>query len=85
LRPARLVDAAYTLASFIDAGDFRVAVASRGSFRAGDGVGKPLAIRLMSTSAELAVLLGPDLSFAESVLCVARRVARLRPQICIKG
>jgi cyclopropane-fatty-acyl-phospholipid synthase len=56
----------YALASFIHAGDFRVAVARGGSFRVGDGVGKPLAIRFKSTSAELAVLLDPDLRFAES-------------------
>ena len=56
----------YALASFIHAGDFRVTVAKGGSFRVGDGGGRPLAIRFMSTSAELAVLLDPDLRFAES-------------------
>jgi len=56
----------YALASFIHAGDFHVTVAKGGSFRIGDGAGKPLAIRFMSTAAELAVLLDPDLRFAES-------------------
>jgi cyclopropane-fatty-acyl-phospholipid synthase len=60
---ARLLQ--HALASFIHAGDFRVSVPKGGSFRVGDGVGKPSAIRFMSTSAELAVLLDPDLRFAE--------------------
>ena len=51
--------------SFVHTGDFNVATADGGSFRVGDGTGEPLAIRFMSTSAELAVLLDPDLRFAE--------------------
>ena len=56
----------FAFQSFIHAGDFRVSTADGGSFRVGDGTGKPLAIRFMSVSAELAVLLDPDLKFAES-------------------
>jgi len=51
--------------SFVHTGDFSVSTADGGSFRVGDGTGKPLAIRFRSTSAELAVLLDPDLRFAE--------------------
>lgn len=51
--------------SFVHTGDFSVSTADGESFRVGDGSGEPLAIRFMSTSAELAVLLDPDLRFAE--------------------
>jgi cyclopropane-fatty-acyl-phospholipid synthase len=51
--------------SFVHTGDFSVSTADGGSFRVGDGTGEPLAIRFMSASAELAVLLDPDLRFAE--------------------
>ncbi|MGB9116776.1 class I SAM-dependent methyltransferase [Bradyrhizobium sp.] len=51
--------------SFVHTGDFSVSTADGGNFRVGDGTGKPLAIRFMSASAELAVLLDPDLRFAE--------------------
>src|SRR5271167_3899710 len=55
----------FAFRSFVHTGDFSVSTADGGSFRVGDGAGKPLAIRFMSTSAELAVLLDPDLRFAE--------------------
>jgi cyclopropane-fatty-acyl-phospholipid synthase len=51
--------------SFVHTGDFSVSTADGGSFRVGDGTGAPLAVRFMSASAELAVLLDPDLRFAE--------------------
>jgi cyclopropane-fatty-acyl-phospholipid synthase len=55
----------FAFRSFIHAGDFRVSTADGGSFRVGDATGEPLAIRFMSVSAALAVLLDPDLRFAE--------------------
>ena len=45
--------------------NFSVSTADGGSFRVGDGTGEPLAIRFMTVSAELVVLLDPDLRFAE--------------------
>ncbi|WP_082512552.1 cyclopropane-fatty-acyl-phospholipid synthase family protein [Afipia sp. Root123D2] len=51
--------------AFVHTGDFSVSTADGGSFRVGDGTGEPLAIRFMTVSAELAVLLDPDLRFAE--------------------
>ena len=42
-----------------------MSTADGGSFRVGDGTAEPLAIRFMTVSTELAVLLDLDLRFAE--------------------
>ena len=56
------------LASFIHAGTLRVVTARGEEFTVGDGTGKTLAIRFASVTAELGVLLDPDLKFGEAYM-----------------
>lgn len=66
----RLVDRLLrtTLASFIRNGTLRVTTSRGNTFTMGNGTGKPLAIRFISASAQLGVLLDPDLKFGETYM-----------------
>ena len=61
---ARLLKHAF--ASFIHMGNLRVTTATGDVFTVGDGSGMSLAIRFSSTSAQLGILLDPDLRFGEA-------------------
>jgi len=56
----------YASASFIHMGNLRVTTATGDVFTVGDGSGMSLAIRFYSTSAQLGILLDPDLRFGEA-------------------
>jgi cyclopropane-fatty-acyl-phospholipid synthase len=56
----------YAFASFIHIGNLRVTTAKGDVFTVGDGNGRSLAIRFDSTSAQLGILLDPDLKFGEA-------------------
>ena len=56
----------YAFASFIHTGDRRVTTARGDEFTVGDGSGRSSAIRFTSTSAQLGILLDPDLKFGEA-------------------
>jgi len=56
------------LSSFIHAGNLRVVTSGGDVFTVGDGNGKPLSIRFGSASAQLGVLLDPDLRFGEAYM-----------------
>jgi cyclopropane-fatty-acyl-phospholipid synthase len=63
---ARVLQCAFV--SFIHAGNLRVTTVGGHAFTVGDGSGKPLAIRFCSVSAQLGVLLDPDLKFGEAYM-----------------
>jgi cyclopropane-fatty-acyl-phospholipid synthase len=56
----------YAFSSFVHTGNLRVTTAKGDVFAVGDGNGRSLAIRFDSTSAQLGVLLDPDLKFGEA-------------------
>ena len=53
------------LGAFIRRGTFRLTTARGTTFSFGDGTGKPLAVRVATRSAELAILLDPELGLGE--------------------
>jgi cyclopropane-fatty-acyl-phospholipid synthase len=58
----------FLLKSFIRRGTFKITTSRGASFTAGDGTGKPVAIRFIRRSAEWAILLDPELKFGEAFM-----------------
>jgi cyclopropane-fatty-acyl-phospholipid synthase len=56
------------LNKLVRAGNLRVTTASGAGFAVGDGSGKPLAIRFVTSAAELGVLVNPELRFGEAYM-----------------
>src|SRR6185437_14122884 len=58
----------FLLQTFIRRGTFKVRTSRGTTFTAGDGTGKPVAIRFTRRSAEWAILLDPELKFGEAFM-----------------
>jgi cyclopropane-fatty-acyl-phospholipid synthase len=56
------------LSAFIRHGTFRLTTARGATFVFGDGTGKPLAVRITTLGAELAILLDPELGLGETYM-----------------
>ncbi|MFL6797861.1 MAG: class I SAM-dependent methyltransferase [Xanthobacteraceae bacterium] len=56
------------LENFIQQGNLRVTTASGSSFTVGDGSGPPLALRFTTRTAQIGVLLDPELRFGEAYM-----------------
>jgi cyclopropane-fatty-acyl-phospholipid synthase len=54
--------------SFIRRGNLRITTAHGTTFTLGDGTGEPVAVRFLSTSAELGVLIDPELKLGEAYM-----------------
>jgi cyclopropane-fatty-acyl-phospholipid synthase len=58
----------FLLKTFIRRGTFKVTTSRGTRFTAGDGTGRPVAVRFTRRSAEWAILLDPELKFGESYM-----------------
>jgi len=58
----------FLLQTFIRRGTFKVRTSRGTTFTAGDGTGKPVAIRFTRRSAEWAIMLDPELKFGETFM-----------------
>jgi cyclopropane-fatty-acyl-phospholipid synthase len=56
------------LTGFVRAGDLRITTASGATFTLGDGTGTPVAVRFTSRTAELGILLDPELKLGETYM-----------------
>jgi cyclopropane-fatty-acyl-phospholipid synthase len=56
------------LQGFVRAGDLRITTAGGATFTLGDGTGRPVAVRFTSRSAELGIVLDPELKLGEAYM-----------------